>query len=338
MAGTGSAHLRPVDETVLRVENLEVTYANRGKPVYAVSGVSLDIAPGETLALVGESGCGKSSTVRAVMQLPPPTSGSVHFRGRDLTQLSGRPLREARSKLQIILQDPLSALNPRRRVRDAVAESLVIWKIDDANRVTEALDAVGLSPEVSDRRPHELSGGQCQRVCIARSLAARPDVLILDEPVSALDVSVQGQIINLLEDLREQYQLSMLFVSHDLGVVKAVSDRVAVMYLGRLCELANPDELFSQPRHPYTAGLLAAVPRPDPSVKPVRDPIPGELPSPMAPPSGCVFRTRCRRATDVCALEVPQMASAGDNRWVACHNPLPTETNAGMPDSKGRAA
>lgn len=333
MAGIGTPQLRPPDEVLLRVEHLTVHFRARGgQTVQAVSDVSFDVAERETLSLVGESGCGKSSTGRAVVQLPPPTSGSVRFEGRELTNLRGGPLRQVRSRLQIILQDPISSLNPRRRIRDVVAEPLTIQKRTGEDRVDEALDAVGLDPAlVGSRRPHEFSGGQCQRICIARALVADPAILICDEPVSALDVSVQGQILNLLEELKQRYGLSLVFVSHDLAVVKNVSDRVAVMYLGRLCELAPPDTLYRHPRHPYTVGLLEAVPDPDPTVRPYgRATVTGEVPSPIRPPSGCRFRTRCPRAQARCAAEVPEMTQIGDDHWVACHFPV-TETSPPVP-------
>lgn len=325
MAGIGSAHLRSPDDVMLRVEHLTVEFpAGRQRVVHAVSDVSFDLAKGETLGLVGESGCGKSSTARAIVQLPPPTSGIVSFEGRELTGMSGTPLRQVRSRLGIILQDPITSLNPRRRIRDVVAEPLTIWKRDAPGRVDEALEVVGLDPATTGlRRPHEFSGGQCQRICIARAVVADPAVLICDEPVSALDVSVQGQILNLLEQLKQHYGLSLIFISHDLAVVKNVSDRVAVMYLGRLCELAPPDTLYHHPRHPYTVGLLAAVPRPDPAVRPFgRATVSGDIPSPLQPPSGCRFRTRCPRAQERCAEETPEITNVGNDHWVACHFPV----------------
>src|SRR5262249_23236402 len=280
---------------------------------HAVSGISIDVLEGETLGLVGESGCGKSTTGRAIMQLPRPTSGKVQFNGQDLTKLPSEKLRQLRPELQLIFQDPISSLNPRRRVGDIVREPLEIWKRGDAkNRddvVDEVLDAVGLEPEVSrGRRPHEFSGGQCQRICIARALVLDPKVIICDEPVSALDVSVQAQILNLLEDMKHRYGLTLIFIAHDLAVVKNVSDRIVVMYLGKLCEVSPPDALYANPAHPYTAGLLASIPVPDPNVRPDDRPaLAGEIPSPVAPPSGCRFRTRCPKAQDICAAEEPQI-------------------------------
>jgi peptide/nickel transport system ATP-binding protein len=329
MAGTGTAHLR--DDVLLRVENLVVEFpAGRRMKVHAVSGISLDVREGETLGIVGESGCGKSTTGRAIMQLPRPTSGSVIFEGQDLTKLSGEALRKMRPQLQLIFQDPISSLNPRRRVGDIVREPLEVWgRGTDESRektVNEVLEAVGLDNEASrNKRPHQFSGGQCQRICIARALVLEPKVIICDEPVSALDVSVQAQILNLLEDMKQRYGLTLVFIAHDLAVVKNVSDRVAVMYLGKLCEVASPDALFTRPAHPYTAALLSAIPVPDPSAT-MRTPasLQGDLPSPLAPPSGCRFRTRCPRAEDRCASEEPLLRPvlAGSEHYVACHFPL----------------
>ena len=328
MAGTGTAHLRSGDDVLLRVEDLEVEFHTSGGTVYAVSGISLDVRKGETLGLVGESGCGKSTTGRAIMQLPPPTGGQVRFEGSDLASLSGNELRSVRTRLQFIFQDPISSLNPRRRVKDIVAEPLRIWKrgSDDEQqaKVTEVLDAVGLDPAVAaDKRPHEFSGGQCQRISIARSLVLDPSLIICDEPVSALDVSVQAQILNLLEDMKARYGLTLIFIAHDLAVVKNVSDRVVVMYLGKMCEVGAPDQLYSTPAHPYTAALLRSIPVPDPRVPPVdAGLLTGDLPSPLDPPSGCRFRTRCPMARERCASEEPLLRAIGDDHYVACHYPL----------------
>ncbi|HVM41216.1 MAG TPA: dipeptide/oligopeptide/nickel ABC transporter ATP-binding protein, partial [Acidimicrobiia bacterium] len=259
MAGSGIAHLRPPDETLLRVEDLSVEFPvpHSRDAVHAVSGISLDVREGETLGLVGESGCGKSTTGRAIMQLLRPTAGSVVFDGVEMTTLDGEDLRRTRPRMQMIFQDPISPLNPRRRIGDIVAEPLEIWgrgtKEERRALVDEALMAVGLDPDTArDKRPHQFSGGQCQRVCIARSLVLDPDLLVCDEPVSALDVSVQAQILNLLEDAKARYGLTLIFIAHDLAVVKNISDRVAVMYLGKLCEVADPDTLYDAPAHPYT--------------------------------------------------------------------------------------
>lgn len=311
-------------EALLDVRGLTVEFG----PVKAVSGVSFIVRRGETLGLVGESGCGKSSTARAVMQLPRPTGGEVLFDGIDLNQLSRNELRRLRPKFQMIFQDPISSLNPRRRVRDIVAAPLEIvgqgTREDREALVRDMLEAVGLDPEQAmPRRPHQFSGGQCQRISIARALVLDPELLICDEPVSALDVSVQAQILNLLQDMKERYGLTMLFISHDLAVVKNISDRVAVMYLGKICELAPSDELYAAPAHPYTRALLQAVPEPDPA-KPPRpiEMVAGDLPSPLNPPSGCRFRTRCPKAQDLCAEIEPPLTEISPGRQLACHFPL----------------
>jgi peptide/nickel transport system ATP-binding protein len=328
MAGTGTAHLRDDSDVLLRIEDLEVEFPTSHGTVYAVSGISLDVRKGETLGLVGESGCGKSTTGRAIMQLPPPTRGRVLFEGTDLTALDKGALREVRTRLQFIFQDPISSLNPRRRVKDIVAEPLRIWKrgseSEQRERVREVLDAVGLDPDVaSEKRPHQFSGGQCQRISIARSLVLDPELIICDEPVSALDVSVQAQILNLLEDMKARYGLTLIFIAHDLAVVKNVSDRVAVMYLGKICEVGRPDDLYATPAHPYTAALLRSIPLPDPTVPPVQSGLlTGDLPSPIDPPSGCRFRTRCPIARERCTLEEPQVREVGEGHYVACHFPL----------------
>jgi peptide/nickel transport system ATP-binding protein len=334
MAGSGTAHLRPADETLLRAENLVVDFpvGSTGLKVHAVSDVSIDVREGETLGLVGESGCGKSTTGRAMIQMPRPTSGQVFFRGQDLTKLAGGALRAVRPQMQMIFQDPISSLNPRRKVYDIVAEPLRIWKRgtpDEQRKVVyETLEAVGIPPEVSNRRPHQFSGGQCQRICIARSLVLDPKIIICDEPVSALDVSVQAQILNLLEDMKQRYGLTLVFIAHDLAVVKNVSDRVAVMYLGKLCEVAPPDALYAHPAHPYSAALLASIPVPDPRITVSEEStLGGEIPSPVAPPSGCRFRTRCPKAQDMCAQVEPKLRQVDLGHYVACHFPLePGET------------
>lgn len=342
MAGTGQAHLRSTDDVMLTVRDLTVTYpVGRRRSVQAVSGISLDARRGETVGLVGESGCGKSTTGRAILQMPPPTSGSVRFEGVELTTLRGRRLRDARTRLQMIFQDPIASLNPRRTVRDIVAEGLRIWRHrlgpPDPRRIDEVLDAVGLDPRlVGDRRPHELSGGQCQRVCIARTLVLEPDLVLCDEPVSALDVSVQAQILNLLEDMKRRYGLTLLFVAHDLAVVKRVSDRIIVMYLGKICEVATPEALFASSRHPYTRLLLRSIPElDDGSPTPVRAAT--ELPSALAPPSGCRFRTRCARAADVCARVEPELREVAPGQYVACHFPHGDEADAVSADGHSAA-
>ncbi|MBS1838231.1 MAG: ATP-binding cassette domain-containing protein [Actinobacteria bacterium] len=331
MAGSGTAHLRAPEEVLLRVENLVVEFpVGRGRKVSAVSNVSFDVANGETLGLVGESGCGKSTTGKAIMQLPRPTRGSVRLDGTEMTAVSGSDLRKLRPRMQMIFQDPISSLNPRRTVSQIVGEPLAIWKRGDAaqrtSKVEEVLSAVGVDPVAAgERKPHEFSGGQCQRISIARAVITDPQLIICDEPVSALDVSVQAQILNLLEDMKARYGLTLVFIAHDLAVVKNVSDRVAVMYLGKMCEIGPPDDLYAHPAHPYTEALLAAIPLPDPRADPssIRH-LDGELPSPIDPPSGCRFRTRCPRAQDICASAEPQMQRVGDDHYVACHFPLET--------------
>jgi peptide/nickel transport system ATP-binding protein len=332
MAGSGTAHLRPAREALLRAEEVVVEFPVAGGRVHAVSGVSVDVGRKETLALVGESGCGKSSLAMAIAQLPRPTAGRVFLEDTELTSLRGERLRRARPRIQVVFQDPIAALNPRRTVTEIVGEPLEVWsrgRREERRRLIDStLERVGLNPGlVRDKRPHELSGGQCQRVAIARALVLDPDVLICDEPVSSLDVSIQAQVLNLLEDLKQAYGLTMLFISHDLAVVKNVADHVAVMYLGKLCEyVVNADDLYRDPAHPYTAMLLAAVPRLAPGG--LRAVPMGEAPSPMAPPSGCRFRTRCPRADARCSAEEPSVRQVASGHFVACHHPL-TGADAG---------
>ena len=328
MAGTGTAHLRPAADTLLRVEDLVVEFPAGRQKVHAVSGVSLDIRKGETLGLVGESGCGKSTTGKAVIQLPAPTSGRVRFDGQDLTGLSGKRLRQVRTRLQLIFQDPISSLNPRRKVRDILAEPLRIWgrgsRKEQEAKVRETLDAVGLDPDVAlDKRPHQFSGGQCQRISIARALVMEPDLIICDEPVSALDVSVQAQILNLLDDLKARYDLTLVFIAHDLAVVRHVSTRVAVMYLGKICEVGDPDALYARPAHPYTAALLASIPVPDPDVRPDDADLLTRRPAVAGRPAlGCRFRTRCPRARTGARPRSRPIRQVGADQYVACHFPL----------------
>ncbi len=318
------------NDAFLLLDDLTVEYhLSRRATVHAVSGLSVAVKRGETLGLVGESGCGKSSAARAVMQLPRPTRGRVVLDGQDLTTLKGSALQKARRQFQMIFQDPIASLNPRQTVRQILSAPLEIageqeTTVERDTRIIAMLDLVGLNGEQAiDRRPHEFSGGQCQRISIARALILRPELLVCDEAVSALDVSVQAQTLNLLEDLKREFGLTMLFISHDLAVVKHVSDRVAVMYLGMLCELADPDVIYRKPAHPYTRSLIAAVPAPDPDA-PQREMqlVPGELPSPINPPSGCRFRTRCPLATDLCAQEIPMPRELAPGHRVACHHPL----------------
>jgi peptide/nickel transport system ATP-binding protein len=321
------ADLPPEPQPLLRVEDLEVRYRVHHRTVHAVSGVDFEVARGETLGLVGESGCGKSSLARALMRLTPVHSGRVVFDGQDLGALQGEALRQRRRDMQMIFQDPIASLNPQRRIGDIIAEPLVIAGIGDRaereRRVREMMHAVGLDWEAArGRRPHEFSGGQCQRVGIARALVLRPQLLVCDEPVSSLDVSIRAQILNLLEEMKSRYGLTMLFVAHDLAVVKAVSDRVAVMYLGQLCEIADAAGIFRAPRHPYTAALLDAIPLPDPDLPSARSLPVGEAASSLSPPSGCRFRTRCARATELCAREAPALRALQGGHRVACHHPL----------------
>ena len=314
-------------DPLLKVDDLVVEYPLGAHTIHAVSGVSLAVSRGETLGLVGESGCGKSTLGRAVLQLRRATSGRVLFDGEELTALQGRDLRKMRRRMQLIFQDPIASLNPRRRIGDIIAEPLLVAGCKDAKKrqelVNEVLSAVGLDPAlVESRLPHEFSGGQCQRICIARALVLNPEFIICDEPVSALDVSIRAQILNLLEEMKQRFGLTLLFIAHDLAVVKAVSDRVAVMYLGRLCEVGPSAQLFDHPAHPYTALLIEAIPVPDPEVIPAERVAVGEPPSPMAPPSGCRFRTRCLRADARCAAEVPELRPVASGQYVACHHPL----------------
>ncbi len=448
MAGSGTDHLRPAGDAVLRVENLVVEFpVSKNAVVHAVSDVSLDLKRGETLGVVGESGCGKSTTGKAVMRVPPPTSGRVLLGDVDLATVNSEELRQVRSRLQMIFQDPISSLNPRRTIRDIVAEPLTVqwldsfprspfsrWWSDVARLITKigrhsvvrdmvrvaivsfvigfvlfvtstalaepdatgqrdggtvatigswflriaglvvsplvlifvvlgivwlvllvlmpitslirwlqirrarsgfidevdakvaaALEEVGIPAEVSmPKRPHEFSGGQAQRISIARALILEPEIIICDEPVSALDVSVQAQVLNLLEDLKAKYHISLVFIAHDLAVVKNISDRVQVMYLGKTCEVGPPDLLYSEPRHPYTRALMSAIPVPDPLIDPrAAEALEGELPSPISPPSGCRFRTRCPHADSVCETTEPTLDVVGHDHFVACHHPLP---------------
>jgi peptide/nickel transport system ATP-binding protein len=312
---------------MLEIDDLHVEFVRGSQKVQAVAGVSLTIYEGETLGLVGESGCGKSTTGRAIVQVEQPTSGRIVFDGTDLGKLPRAELRKVRTGIQMIFQDPVSSLNPRRKVKDIVAEPLDIWKRGTTAERTETvramLDLVGLDPDLAgDRYPRQFSGGQCQRISIARSLVLKPKMLVCDEVVSALDVSVQAQILNLLEDLKAEYHLTMLFIAHDLAVVKNVSDRVAVMYLGRLCEIAPSDTLYEAPAHHYTTALLRSAVEPDPDAKRDTIPLSGEPPSPIHPPSGCRFRTRCPRAEERCVHEVPELREIAPGHSVACHFPL----------------
>ena len=328
MAGSGTAHMRNTVDAVLTVRDLTVEFrVAKDKIVKAVSGLSFDVVRGETLAIVGESGCGKTTLARAILQLPPPNSGEVIFDGTDMTLLPKENLRSARTSMQMIFQDPISSLNPRMTVHQLLDEPLEIWdrgtRAERDERINKLLSSVGLEPDlVLNRRSYEFSGGQCQRISIARALALDPRMLICDEPVSALDVSIQAQILNLLLFMKETYGLTMLFISHDLAVVKAISTRVMVMYLGKICEVAPPDVLYSQPAHHYTRALLNSVPIPDPTKQIRTELLQGEPPSPMNPPSGCRFRTRCVGASALCAEQEPQLREVSPGQFVACHHPI----------------
>lgn len=328
MAGTGHAPLRDDSSVLLSVKDLVVEFpVGRNQVVHAVSGISFDVAEGETLGIVGESGCGKSTVARSIIRLNDIVSGEVDYQGKDLANLEGEDLRAIRPDLQMIFQDPISSLNPRRKIRDVISEGLAVWGnskgVWTQDRIDELMEAVGIDPKFGDRRPHQFSGGQCQRIGIARALALDPKVLICDEPVSALDVSVQAQVLNILEDMKVRYGLTLLFISHDLSVVKNVSDRIIVMYLGKVCEIGNADELYERPRHPYTRALLASIPEPASTVDIAEGDIEGELPSPINPPAGCRFNTRCPHATDVCFSQEPVMQQVGDSdHFIACHHPV----------------
>ena len=291
--------------------------------VYAVDDINFTIATGETLGLVGESGCGKSTTGRTVLRLIEPTEGEIYFEGQDITKLDKNAMRALRREMQIIFQDPYASLNPRMTVGSIIGEPLEIHKIargaEKEERVASLLQKVGLRPEDMRKYPHEFSGGQRQRIGIARALALNPKLIVCDEPVSALDVSIQAQVINLLGDLQEEFGLSYLFIAHNLNVVEHISDRVAVMYLGQIVELASDRALYNNPQHPYTEALLSAVPIPDPTAQKKRIILEGDVPSPINPPSGCHFHTRCMYKMDICEKEEPVFKDVGGGHWVACH-------------------
>ena len=319
-------------EPLLRVKDLVKQFPIKGglfsrtvDKVHAVDGVSFELAPGETLGVVGESGCGKSTTGRCILRLIEPTSGEVWFDGKNVTTAGKDELRALARDMQIIFQDPYASLNPRMTVGAIVGEALTIHKLaktaqDYDDRIVQLLETVGLSADHMRRYPHEFSGGQRQRIGIARALAVAPKLIVCDEAVSALDVSIQAQVINLLEDLREQFNLTYVFIAHDLSVVEHISHRVAVMYLGRIVEIAPARALYTNPLHPYTEALLSAVPIPDPTIKRKRIPLQGDVPSPIHPPSGCHFHTRCPIARKgLCDVEKPQLKQSGEGHWVSCH-------------------
>ena len=342
MTQQGSAQTQTVggnghhDNLLLQVSDLRmyfpvtsgIIFQRKIADVKAVDGVNFIVRRGETLGLVGESGCGKSTTGRAILQLYRPTSGSIIFEGTDLTKIKGNELRRFRRRMQMIFQDPYASLNPRMSVGNIIGEPLVIHGLakgrERKERVEELMRVVGLNPYFANRFPHEFSGGQRQRIGIARALAVDPAFIVCDEPVSALDVSIQAQILNLLEDLQDRFNLTYLFIAHDLSVVRHISDRVAVMYLGKFMELTDRDELYANPLHPYTRALLSAVPIPDPAVEAKRERIilTGDVPSPLRPPPGCVFNTRCPIAIEECRQVVPEWRNVGTadkEHWVACH-------------------
>ena len=316
--------LLKVDDLVMHFPIYRGVIQRQVGAVRAVDGVSFDVRRGETLGLVGESGCGKSTTGRTILQLYRPTSGDVHFEGVDLVHLKGEELRKMRRKMQMIFQDPYASLNPRMTVADIVGEPLMVHSVatgkEIQERVQHLLKVVNLNPAFATRYPHEFSGGQRQRIGVARALALQPSFIVCDEPISALDVSIQAQVVNLLEELQEQFNLTYLFIAHDLSMVKHISDRVAVMYLGVIVELASRDELYASPLHPYTQALLSAVPIPDPIADAKRERVilKGDVPSPANPPSGCRFRTRCPIAEAVCAESRPEFREIRPGHFVAC--------------------
>lgn len=316
-------------ENILEVKNLKKWFATNettfGKKevVKAIDDISFSIKKRETLSLVGESGCGKTTTGKVILKILEPTSGSILFEGKDITKLSRKEMMRYRRKMMIIYQDPFGSLDPRMTVKNTIAEPMEVHKIgtkkEIEERVVELMEKVGLSPDYRNRYPHEFSGGQRQRIGIARALATNPEFIVADEPVSALDVSIQAQIINLLKDLQKEFGLTLLFISHDLSVVKHISDRVVVMYLGKIVEVADKKELFGNPKHPYTLALLSAIPIPNPKARKKEIILEGDLPSPINPPSGCRFHTRCPYAKPICKQKEPLLKDIGNSHFVACH-------------------
>lgn len=312
-------------QPLIQVKNLKKYFKVGDKMLKAVNGLNLDIYPGETIGMVGESGCGKSTAGRTILRMYEPTEGEVWFEGENILKYSRKEMNRVRSKMNMIFQDPYASLNPRMTVLDSIAEPIDIQRTLKGEarkqRVQELLELVGLSAEHMNRFPHEFSGGQRQRIGIARALALTPKFIVCDEPISALDVSIQAQVVNLLKDLQKRFNLTYLFITHDLSMVKYISDRIVVMYLGNMMELASSDDLYADPLHPYTKALLSAVPIPDPDVEKRRERIilQGDVPSPLNPPSGCVFRTRCPMAMDVCAKQVPEWQEVKPGHFTACH-------------------